>query len=218
MTARELNSLRHICIFIVTIYVKAWFTSPSAILAPNNDLALMQQLIIYKKINSSVSQAAVKKMIKHLWYLNDQLAIMSLFDDSIDLSVKQKMLTNLKNKNPSAIHTRKYEVVSNANELLDKDVSDFISVESLSLFKKFDLPYDFIDEDIRNWSSIESYRECKQFFEKLAVVNDVAERGVALIESYNKCLTKDEEQLQYLLLVVSEYRKKFPNCNKSNLI
>lgn len=91
VTARELNNFRHIFIFIVTTYVKAWFTSLSAILAPNNDLTLMQQLILYKKINSSVSQAAFKKMIKHLWYLSDQLAIMSLFDDSIDLSVKEKM-------------------------------------------------------------------------------------------------------------------------------
>lgn len=58
----------------------------------------------------------------------------------------------------------------------------------------------------------------ERFFNHLAVVNDVAERGVALIEEYNKCLTKNEEQLQYLLLVISEYRKKYPNCNKKTLM
>ncbi|XP_044597459.1 uncharacterized protein LOC123274025 [Cotesia glomerata] len=89
ITPKELNNLRHICIFIVTTYIKAWFTSSSAILAPNNDLTLMQQLILYNKINSTVSQAALKKMVRHLWYLSDQLAIMSLFDDSIDLTVKK---------------------------------------------------------------------------------------------------------------------------------
>ncbi|XP_043269951.1 uncharacterized protein [Venturia canescens] len=218
MIARELNNLRHICIFIVTTYVKAWFTSPSAILAPNNDLTLMQELISYKTINSSISQAALNKMVRHLWYLNDQLAVMALFDDSLDQSVKLKMVENLKNNKSSVSQARKYEVTSNSNELLEKDISDFVSTESLTLFEEFDLPHDFIDENVDSWSNNNSFPECKEFFNKLAVVNDVAERGVALIEDYNKCLTKNEEQLQYLLLVVSEYRKKFPNCNKRNLI
>ncbi|CAD6231335.1 GSCOCG00012218001-RA-CDS [Cotesia congregata] len=191
ITAKELNNLRQICIFIVTTYIKAWFTSSSAILAPNNDLTLMQQLILYTKINSTVSQAALKKMVRHLWYLSDQLAIMSLFDDSIDLTVKKKMIENLMNNKSSNTKTRKYEVVSDSDELLEKDISDFISVESLTIFKEFDLPYDFIDEDISNWSNNDSFQECKEFFGKLAVVNDVAERGVSLIEDYNKCLTKN---------------------------
>lgn len=63
----------------------------------------------------------------------------------------------------------------------------------------------------------ESYQENVAFFKRLSVVNDVAERGVALIEEYNKCLTKNEEQLQYLLQVVKNHRQKYPNCNKINL-
>ncbi|KAK4882268.1 hypothetical protein RN001_005587 [Aquatica leii] len=120
MTARELNNLRHICIFIVKIYVKAWFTSPSAITALNNDPTLMQQLILYKKVNSSIPQAALKKMIRHLWYLSDQLAIMPLFDDSLDLSVKEKMVENLKIQKSPISQNRKYEMAANSDELLKK--------------------------------------------------------------------------------------------------
>lgn len=219
LSTRELNSLRQICIFIVAIYIRAWFTSPSASSAPNNDLVLMQRLILYGKINSSVSQGAIKKMEKHLWYLSDKLAVMSLFDDSVQIDVKEKIVENLKNRNPIETKARKYEFKpEKLDELLKKDVSDFISTESVTLFKDFDLPYDFINEKVHNWSNIKSFQECKLFFNKLAVVNDVAERGVALIEEYNKCLTKNEEQLQYLLLVISEYRKKFPNCNKKTLM
>lgn len=43
------------------------------------------------------------------------------------------------------------------------------------------------------------------------VVNDVAERNVKLIEEYNTILTKDEDQKQYHLQVVNEYRKKYPH-------
>ncbi|KAG7178211.1 hypothetical protein Hamer_G004019 [Homarus americanus] len=42
---------------------------------------------------------------------------------------------------------------------------------------------------------------------KLRIVNDTAERGIALIQAYNQSLTKDEEQKQYLLRTVHEHRK-----------
>jgi hypothetical protein len=41
----------------------------------------------------------------------------------------------------------------------------------------------------------------------LAVVNDIAERGVALIQDLNKKLTKDEAQLQFHLRV-SEHQQQ----------
>lgn len=50
------------------------------------------------------------------------------------------------------------------------------------------------------------------------VVNDVAERGVALITQFNKCITNNEEQRQYLLQVVENYRKVFKNCDKKTLV
>ncbi|KAK3923590.1 DNA-directed RNA polymerase subunit beta' [Frankliniella fusca] len=52
---------------------------------------------------------------------------------------------------------------------------------------------------------------------KLRVTNDCAERGVALVEEYNKILTADEEQKQFLILGVKEHRKRYPNVNKTTL-
>ncbi|XP_044580402.1 uncharacterized protein LOC123262280 isoform X2 [Cotesia glomerata] len=122
LTPHELTSIRQVCIFIIVIYIKAWFTSPSAILAANNDLILMQQLILYDKINSSVSKGALKKMSDHLWYLSDKLAIISLFDDAVDPEVKKKMVKNLKNRNPIKTKARKYEFdYKNLHEFLHKD-------------------------------------------------------------------------------------------------
>ncbi|GBP92622.1 hypothetical protein EVAR_100444_1 [Eumeta japonica] len=85
--------------------------------------------------------------------------------------------------------------------LLKKDLSNFVSNKSLELFTKFDLPSDFLEEDILSWPDNESYKICLEFFKTLKVTNDVAERGISLIEEYNCCLTKDEDQLQYLLQV-----------------
>ena len=51
----------------------------------------------------------------------------------------------------------------------------------------------------------------------LRVVNDTAERGGKLITDYNSGITKDEEQPQYLLQVVTECLAKFPGCSKASL-
>lgn len=48
----------------------------------------------------------------------------------------------------------------------------------------------------------------------MKVVNDIAERGVALMQEYNKLHTNNEEQK---LLLVKEYRQKYPDSNKSTL-
>ena len=48
-------------------------------------------------------------------------------------------------------------------------------------------------------------------------MNDAAERGVALIQSFNGVLTNQEEQNPFLLQVVEKHRLDFPNPNKSTL-
>ena len=52
----------------------------------------------------------------------------------------------------------------------------------------------------------------------MKVVNDVAERGVALIQDYIHVITNDEERRQYLPHVVAAHRKNFPNSLKKTVI
>lgn len=50
------------------------------------------------------------------------------------------------------------------------------------------------------------------------VVNDTAERAVKLMEDFNKIGSKNEDQKQYILQVVSQYQRRFPNCKKVTLM
>ena len=45
-------------------------------------------------------------------------------------------------------------------------------------------------------------------------MNDHAERGVALIQEYSGLITNDEIQLQFLLQVVEDHRKMYPDSRK----
>ena len=55
----------------------------------------------------------------------------------------------------------------------------------------------------------------KEVAQSVKVVNDLAERGVALVQEFNASLTKNEEQKQYLLQVIEDHRRKFPQPTKA---
>jgi len=49
------------------------------------------------------------------------------------------------------------------------------------------------------------------------VVNDCAEIRIALVTSYNSCITKGNDKKQYLLRPVCLHRRKIPEVSKGTL-
>ena len=80
LTAYENRGIHDVCVFIVRLYVKAWFTVPDAISAPRNDLDFLQNLKAYEDINSEISKAAVTNFSGHLWYMSEELVALALFE------------------------------------------------------------------------------------------------------------------------------------------
>ena len=68
--------------------MKAWITAPLAVKAPNNDLCLLKTLLHYKLVNETITSVTFKKLLRYLWYLSDELAGPSLFDDGVAQSVQ----------------------------------------------------------------------------------------------------------------------------------
>ena len=97
------------------------------------------------------------------------------------------------------------------------ELPDLVTKGSLSFFKKLGLSTAFLDEDPATWPLCKNYCMAVNTDNTMTVTNDHAERGVALKEKFNRALTHTEEQAQYLLQVVSDRRKKFPNCKKFTL-
>ncbi|KAA0184875.1 hypothetical protein HAZT_HAZT009523 [Hyalella azteca] len=74
---------------------------------------------------------------------------------------------------------------------------------------------EFSAEDPATWNEREDFKEAAEVVRELAVTNDHAERGVALEQEYNGLLTKDEEQLQFLMQAIADHRKHDPDSRKS---
>ncbi|KAL4104515.1 hypothetical protein QTP88_019810 [Uroleucon formosanum] len=218
LTLKENNALRDLCIFIVRIYIKQWFCARAAALAPNMDLQFIKDIILYEVIDEQISKSALKKMCGHLWYLTLEAASLAFFDDKVSSQTKIKMVKAMQSRDIKSEANKR--IILKPNEIYDyanKDINDFISIQSSNFFNRFGIPMDFLDLDPKLWNENDQYKKSKELVNNINVVNDIAERGVKLIEDYNKLLTKNEDQKQYLLQVVSEYRQQFPDCKKSTL-
>ncbi|KAE9536730.1 hypothetical protein AGLY_006963, partial [Aphis glycines] len=77
------------------------------------------------------------------------------------------------------------------------------------------IPTEFLKFDPEEWENMPDYQLGLSVVRCMQVVNDFAERGVALIQNYNSILTKDENQKQFLLQVVESHRKRFPDARNS---
>ena len=80
LTRREENSLRKICCFVVSCYIKVWFSATEAIEAPLNDIYFLKTLIAYKMHDIEIADVALKKFLNHLWYLSGECVALSIFD------------------------------------------------------------------------------------------------------------------------------------------
>jgi len=60
------------------------------------------------------------------------------------------------------------------------------------------------------WDENEDFQKGLEIVNTFRVTNDTTERGEKLMEEYNKVLTKNEDQKQYVLQVVEDYRRKYP--------
>ena len=174
----------------------------------------------------------MSKFVNHLWYLNPEQVAFAFFDENLDKKVKINMALKLLSlsqatettdkENPEEfiedIRIIKAQIdVASDPFIFDKDVDFFISLQTLNFFKRFNISTDFLHSDPDVWFENEHFLKGQKIVRNLRVVNDTAERGVKLIQDFKNRITKNEEQKQYLLQVVAECRKLYPNTSKATL-
>lgn len=219
LTTAELNSFRNICVFLTRIYVPYWFGCVKSVNAPRLDLQLINDVTAYYDTNISI--ILLKKIINHLWYLSEEAVALSFFDDQIPYDIKLKMVNALGNNEElyeEDISKKIKTTIEDVRAYTEKNLSDFVSAKTKRFFTRLQIDCSFLHSDPVTWKDRDDFCAGKIICENLAVVNDAAERGVKLITDFNRALTYDEEDKQYLLQVVEHYRKIHPSHTKSSLV
>lgn len=220
LTKKETDSIKRICIFLITLYLRAWYIAPVTLKAPYHDYNFLLKLIEYKDVDQDISNATVKKFANHLWYLAPETAALAFFDDDVPVYIKQKMATIITSTEGNICENRiKRHIakVEDVNSLKQKDFSYFITPESKLFFSRFAINTDFLQKDPLTWQNDENFQRGLDILKRIACVNDSAERGVKLIQEYQNLLTTNEKEKQYILKIVAEHRKMYPDATKTCL-
>lgn len=217
MEQKEKEALMELSVFIILIYVKAWILAPIAPSAPNNDLKLLSKLSGYKTIDQDISQIALQKFMNHLWYFSSEAVGLAFFDVNIPIEEKEKMVASLSEKELE--HEKKYRMrMDELPNVLKSGLHQFVNEGTRRFFSRFKIQDEFLQKNPKDWPDNEIFQKGLKIVQSIKVVNDSAERGVKLISDYNKILSKDEEQKQFLMTVVAENRKLFPDSKKKTLL
>ena len=213
LTKQEVLCVKHVSIFAILIYMKSWFSATDAACAPRIDLETILKLRSYHDVQ--IREIAARKLENHLWYLSEELVGFSLFDKNVSVETKQAIVHEMERYSDEENEDipKRIQLQSSFLPPLEK----FATPISKRLFKILGLDTSFLHLDPNVWENNEAYLEAKRIVSNIPVVNDVAERGIALIEKFIGNHTKKETQFQYLLGVVAEHRKLFPSTSKASL-
>ncbi|KAK0045546.1 hypothetical protein Bpfe_025032 [Biomphalaria pfeifferi] len=170
------------------------------------DLLLWKNLQQYQSTDHDISIAAQKILQNHMWYLSDETVSLALFSDEVSPIEKQKIITGF-GIEPSERHVR-----GDPSLLQIEDVSlgHFSTRRSQNLLTKLQIGHSLLVLPPEQWNDNTDYQKGKQRINDLRLVNDTAERGVKLFEDYNRLLTKNEKEKQFILQVVEANRKVIP--------
>ena len=174
MSAHELQALKRISLFTVTLYVQAWFNASNSCDAPFNDLCLLQRIESYAAVDSEISQVALKKLRGHLWYLSEDLISLAFFSDKVSTEEKKSMVVALtKPGQPRNIRRVDSKLIQSSQATT---LSDYVTKSSENLFSSLKIDSTFLDSDPSTWSSRQDYMSSREIVCALRVVNDCAER------------------------------------------
>ncbi|KAI5752384.1 hypothetical protein M8J77_016558 [Diaphorina citri] len=180
------------------------------------------------KTPGAISHASQPWMAKAIYclklYLFRELLALALFDPTLPPEEKsrlaKKIIATAGSDENEQEHSRiiKPEMQrQQMEELVRTGLSSLITKETICFLDRFDIETSFLKEPPTGWLENSHYNEGLRIVKSLKVVNDCTERGVKLITDFNKLLIKDEDQKQFVLQVVAECRKLYPDGSKSTL-
>lgn len=165
--------------------------------------------------NKQVGEAVIDKFSKHLWYLSEQLMPLSFFDPDVSDEIKNEMRFLIRSRPAKSAHRKRYILQPFVGV---SSITDLVSIASLSFFKVLGVSDEFLDHDAGTWQANPHYQTALAAIDGLVVVNDRAERCVALAKMFCRGRTKNEEVLQGLFHTASEGRKDHPTYLKKDLL
>jgi hypothetical protein len=217
LTQSERQGVTDVSLFVSIVYGQFWNEAPLAERAPRNDVQLLMRLESYP--SQVIRDAASKAFRRHLWYCSEHLIGLSFFDPRIVSADKKAMANNLnrppQEKSFKRLDGNTFDHHTSIDNYVTQRTNEFFD---LLISNGREKSASFLSKDPDGWKFDPVYVDMQTKVRQLKVINDCAERGIALITTYNNSITKDDEQKQYLLRLVHQHRQQFPEASKATFM
>ena len=171
--------------YAVLYYIPDFLLSSSGRDAAFNDLQLYKALLKYREVDRELADSALDTFNRHLWYLAPQTVLFALFSNRVSEDQKSRMasrLLTLDRKESPTLGVPKFPVLT-----VETELCDLITEESWDFFDVVNSdPLPWLTKRVCEWESYADYNKVKTFVSTVKVVNDCAEREVALVTDYYK--------------------------------
>ena len=91
----QLEKIQRFVHFSIFVYVPWWMACPVASAAPRNDMMLWNTCYQYTNTDKLCATAATNALSRHLWYLTEELVLLSLFNHEVPDLEKEQIVTAL---------------------------------------------------------------------------------------------------------------------------
>ena len=139
----ETRRLLRLCLFIVKIYVHYWFSATDAVSAPRTDLTFIKQLLAYEESDLEVAKAALDKFTRHLWYLNEEMIGLSIFDAALPDEVRRNIVDACVSREPLEVFHKNRHL--QLRDIPDMGIADLASTRTQHFFQILEIKTDFFE-------------------------------------------------------------------------
>ena len=142
-----------------------------------NDIDLIRRMDAFD--DDCIRATGLKAMLRHSWYLGQELATLALFSAKLSTQQKGQLLQTM--ATPRGPHLL---------AVLPRNVSELRI--SRSFFASTGIEASFIDLPVDTWLDSVEYKKAAEMVANLPCVNDSAEHGVALIRTIGHSTTQQK--------------------------
>ena len=168
-------------------------------------------------VDAPVAREVKSSILRHPWYLKEQLVVLTLFDNAADDALKLPMATALRETpRPAAFPPGKPRFPKRTLQAPDSTLASFIGPNSWLAFSLLGMDGAWLQLPLVEWTRDADYQQMSAILSDLAVVNNAAEQCVRDIQQYANA-ANDGNQRGNIILFLTSHRVRIPTFLKNEM-
>ena len=167
--ADDQKKIEKFAVFVCLFYVRHWIKTNFVSQAPLADLEFYKAMLKLKEQSSmkNIAEAALDKLHKHTWYLNQEYVPLSLFCPNVTNEEKTEIAGKLALVESPHSYSSGYptpvELPKSKERGLQVRLSDSVGTGSLYMFERMGFSKDFIDQPVDERINLKSFKKNEEF-------------------------------------------------------